>query len=168
MNFIVCILLISLLIFSIKQKQNPYSSFCCGAKKGVNLALDLLPFIVAIMLMLSLMQISGVTALLCKLLSPILNLLSIPTELTEFVCMRPLTGSGSLALLSEIIKTYGTENFITKCACVMMLSTETAFFSSAIYFSKTKKANTALVLAFSLIMCILAMIFSALICTIIF
>ena len=120
------------------------------------------------MLLISLMQFSGLTYFICKIFSPILNFLGIPTELIEFVCFRPLTGSGSLAILSNIISTYGPESKITKCACLMMMTTETTFFSSAIYFSKTKDANTFKVLALSLCLCFLAMILSSIYCSILY
>lgn len=168
MNFIIPILLLFLLILCFKCKVNAYSSFCKGAKKGIKLTIDLIPFIVAIMLLISLMQISGLTYFLCKLFSPLLNLFGIPIELTEFVCFRPLTGSGSLAILKNIISTFGVESKITKCACLMMMTTETTFFSSALYFSKTKNASTFKVLAISLFLCILAMILSSTFCNIIY
>lgn len=161
MNFAIPILLILLLVLCFKLKVNAYSSFCVGAKNGIKLTINLIPYIVAIMLLISLMQISGVTHLLCTLLSPILTLLGIPKELTEFVCFRPLTGSGSLAILSNLISTFGTNSQITKCACVMMMTTETTFFSSVLYFSKTKNANTLKVLALSLFLCFLAMVLSS-------
>lgn len=168
MNYFVPILLIFLLILSFKKKVNAYSSFCHGAKNGIKLTLNLLPFVVAIMLMISLMQISGVTSFFCHLLSPILSFFGIPIELTEFICIRPLTGSGSLALLTNIVNEFGTENYVSKCACLIMSTTETTFFSSALYFSKTKNANTTFVLALSLFLSFLAMTLSCFACSLIF
>ena len=161
MQYAIIIFLLFLLILCLKKHKNAYFLFCQGAKNGVNLTLNLLPYIIAIMLMITLMQVSGATSLLIKIFAPTLTFLGIDKELCEFVCLRPLTGSGSLALLIQIIKTYGVQSNITKSACLMFLTTETVFFSSAVFLSKAKNVNSFIVLISSLFLCFLSMVISA-------
>ena len=120
----------------------------------------------AIILMITLMQYSGVTALLTRLLYPVISFLGIPIELTEFICLRPFTASGSIAILNDILLTYGADSYIAKCACVMMCSTETVFFASSLYFSKANPKVFTFTLVFSLLLCFLAMFLSCLFCKI--
>lgn len=161
MQYFVILLLLFLFVLCIKNKKNAYSIFCSGAKKGINLTLDLLPYIISIMLFINFMQISGATSLFIKVLSPILNIVGIDSALTEFVCLKPLTSSGSLSIIINLINTYGANSYITKSACLMYLTTESVFFSSAIYLSKSKQANSFIVITTSLLLCFLAMILSA-------
>ena len=161
MHYFVTGLLILLLIMCIIKKKNAYSIFCVGAKKGALLAFDLFPYITSIMLFISLMQISGATSIVIKVLSPILNFVGIAPELCEFVCLRPLTASGSLSIIFGLIDTYGANSLITKTACLMYLTTESVFFSSAIYLSKTKQANPLFVVSLSFFLCFFAMILCA-------
>ena len=161
MQYIISVLILILLVFCLIKRKNAYSLFCIGAKKGIKLTFDLMPYIITIMLFISLMQVSGATSLLIKICSPFLNFFGIDDALTEFVCLKPLTASGSLSIISSLMQTYGANHIITQTACLMYLTTETVFFSSAIYLSKTKNANSFKVLSISLLLCFLAMVLSA-------
>ena len=161
MQYFIIFLLLFLFVLCLKKRKNAYKLFCSGAKKGINLTFELMPYIITIMLFISFMQVSGATSLLIKALSPMLNFLGIPSELTEFVCLRPLTASGSLSIITSLIQCYGANSIITKIACLMYLTTESVFFSSAVYLSATKQANSLKVISISLFLCFLAMVLSA-------
>ena len=161
MQYIIPVILLFLLILCLKKRKNAYNLFCVGAKKGINLVWDLMPYIISIMLFISFMQISGATTLIVKLLSPVLNFLGIDNALTEFVCLRPLTASGSLGIINSLMQTYGANHIITKTACLMYLTTESVFFSSAVYLSATSKASSFKIISISLFLCFLAMVLSA-------
>ncbi|MEG1582100.1 MAG: hypothetical protein RR334_02985 [Clostridia bacterium] len=106
--------------------------------ESVNLCISIFPYLVAIFLAVDLFTSSGLSALLASKLSPILEFFFIPKELTEFITLRPFTGSGSLALISEIYTKYGVDSYISRCASVIMSTSETVFYIIAIYFGTTK------------------------------
>ncbi|MGN1227418.1 MAG: nucleoside recognition domain-containing protein, partial [Christensenellales bacterium] len=145
--YIMPLLILFVLIFAKIKKVNAYNSFCAGAKDGFNLVLDIMPYICAIMLVIAFMRYSGLGEFVIKALSPVLNFCGVPSELTEFIMLRPFTGSGSLALLQDIITTYGADSKITRIACTIMGSSETVLFVSALYFAKTSAKNVGKAIA---------------------
>ena len=137
-NYIIPIFLIILCIYCFIKKINSYDHFVSGAKESVNLCISTFPYLVAIFVAVELFKLSGLSGMLGNLLSPMFQFLGMPKELTEFLVLRPFTGSGSLAMLSEIFTLYGADSYVAKCACVIMSCSETTFYIVAIYFSTTK------------------------------
>ena len=107
-----------------------YGAFLSGAKKGMEAAWQLLPALTG---MLSLMNASGLTALLVRLLSPLTAILNLPQEVAPMLILRPMTGSGSLAALREIFAQYGADSRIGRIASVLMGSSETIFYTMSVY-----------------------------------
>lgn len=160
------LLIISCLILAPVKKVNAYKSFCNGAKDSISLVIDLFPFLVAIFIMVELMRASGLTTTISHILSPIMRLVGIPRELTELVIIKPFTGSGSTALLSDIYTTYGTDSYIGRCASVIMGSSETVFYVSTVYFSKTKVSRLLYAIPIALVACLIGAIVSCQLCKI--
>lgn len=165
-SYIIPILLIVLIIYSVIKKVNVYQCFCKGAKQSFDLVLNIFPYIVAIMICVMLFRLSGLANFLIKILSPLFNLFGIPNEVCELVLLRPFTGSGSLSLLSDIIKTYGADSYITRCACCIMGSSETVFYVSSVYFAGSKIKNIAPAISIALIGNLLSAILCCLFCKI--
>ena len=80
---------------------------------------------------------SGAIDALCSFLAPVTDFLNIPPEILPLALIRPLSGGGSIALLTDIIRTYGTESRITLAACILCASTETTFYTISVYFGQT-------------------------------
>ena len=135
--FIIPILIIGLLIYGLIKKIKCYGCFVNGAKNAVELVVGIFPYIVAIFLAIELMRVSGLTTIFSIILSPILYVLGIPTELCELIVIRPFSGSGSLAILENIYTTYGVDSYIANCADIIIGSTDSIFYISTIYFSGT-------------------------------
>ena len=110
-----------------------YGAFLQGAQKGMKSALALLPALCAMMLMLALLNASGLTRLLGRLLSPVTGLLHLPEEVAPMLLLRPLTGSGSLAALEGIFQTCGVDSRAGRIASVLMGSSETIFYTMTVY-----------------------------------
>lgn len=110
-----------------------YGAFLSGAKKGMEAAWQLLPALTGMLLMLSLMNASGLTALLVRLLSPLTAILNLPQEVAPMLILRPMTGSGSLAVLQEIFAQYGADSRVGRIASVLMGSSETIFYTMSVY-----------------------------------
>ena len=137
-SYIIPIFIIIVLLFSLFKNINAYESFVAGGRQAVDLCINTFPYLVAIFVVVELLAISGVSSLIAKATAPVFNLFGIPAELTEFLVLRPFSGSGSMAMLSNLFSTYGADSYIAKCACVIMSCSETTFYVVAVYFSTTK------------------------------
>ena len=143
-----CLFLVAL-GFSAIRKKSPYNSMLLGVKSGVQSVVELFPTIVVIMLSLKLMQASGLDLWLGKIFAPIVGLIGIPSELAYLVALRPISGSGSIAMLSEIFDKYGADSYIGRCACMIVDGSDTIFYMAGVYFSqlKVKKVWPVILLA---------------------
>jgi spore maturation protein B len=137
-NYVIPIFIVVVLIISIIKKINAYECFVSGARQAIDLCISTFPYLVAIFAVVELLAISGVSAVLANLAAPIFNLFGIPSELTEFLILRPFTGSGSLGMLSNLFSIYGPDSYISRCASIIMSCSETTFYVVAVYFSTTK------------------------------
>jgi spore maturation protein B len=164
MAYIIPIIIIAVFAFAVYKKVNIYSTFCEGIEEAFKFTLSTLPTLCAIFMMCELFEASTLSSKLCDLLSPVTTLLGIPKELTKLVLIKPFSGSGSLAYLSELIATYGADNYISRCACVMYGSSETIFYISAVYFSKTKKKNLVIPITCALIGTLISAILACQLC----
>ena len=166
-GYILPILFIGLFCYAKYKKVNCYDTFVKGAKKSIPLVVDIFPYIAAIMIAVALLRSSGITSLLCELLSPIFNFLGIPTELIELVLLRPFTGSGSYALLDSVFTTYGVDSYISRCACVILGCSETIFYVTTVYLSQTKIKKLYYAIPIALVCSVVGSILACLICKII-
>ena len=116
------------------RKIKVYEVFVEGAKEGFEIAIKIIPFLVAILVAVGMFRGAGGIDMLVKLISPVTNLFGYPAEMLPMAIMRPLSGSGSLGIMSELIKTHGPESFIGRLASTTMGSTETTFYIIAVYF----------------------------------
>lgn len=164
--YILPILFLLLIIYCIYKRINTYDHFVKGAKGAIKLVVDIFPFIASIMIAVALLRVSGITTWLTGLLTPVFNFLGIPPELTELVLLRPFTGSGSYALLENVLTTYGADGYISRCACVIMGCSETIFYVATVYFSQTKVKKLLYAIPVALVCSLVGTILACLICKI--
>lgn len=162
--YILPILFLLLIIYCIYKRINTYDHFVKGAKGAIKLVVDIFPFIASIMIAVALLRVSGITTWLTDLLTPVFNFLGIPPELTELVLLRPFTGSGSYALLENVLTTYGADSYISRCACVIMGCSETIFYVATVYFSQTKVKKLLYAIPVALVCSLVGTILACLIC----
>ena len=162
--YVLPILFILLFLYCIYKRINTYDYFVKGAKGAIKLAVDIFPFIASIMIAVALLRVSGITTWLTQILSPIFNALGVPPELTELVLLRPFTGSGSYALLEDVIASYGADSYITRCACVIMGCSETIFYVATVYLSQTKVKKLLYAIPVALLCSIVGTILACLLC----
>ncbi len=162
--YILPVLFLLLIIYCIFKRINTYDSFVKGAKGAIKLVVDIFPFIASILIAVTLLRVSGITTFLTQILSPIFNFLGIPPELTELVLLRPFTGSGSYALLEDVLTTYGADSYISRCACVIMGCSETIFYVATVYFSQTKVKKLLYAIPVALLCSIVGTILACLLC----
>lgn len=167
MNYLVPVILISVFILSAVKKVNFYDSMVEGIREALMLIIKLIPNLVAVFVAISLLQQSGISKMLANIVSPVFSYLGIPKELLELILLRPLSGSGSLAVLESVYERYGVDSFIAVSASIIMGSSETIFYVVGVYFSveKDKKTGLAIPIALfsSFIGCIVACAISRLI-----
>lgn len=167
MKFIPLIIpLLFLLIFAyaLFKKVKLYDTFGEGVKEAVPLVLSLFPYLAAILMLSELFEASGLSAALSNALAPCFRVLGIPPEITKLVLLKPFSGSGSTALLSEILSEYGADSYIGRCACVSYGSSETVFYISAVYFAGLKQKRLFKPVLISLIANFLTVIFGCFLC----
>lgn len=158
-NYIIPIFIILVLIYSLFKKINAYECFVEGAKSSVDLCINTFPYLVAIFAVVELLSVSGISNYLVTLMKPVFDIFGVPSELVEFLILRPFTGSGSIAMLSNLFAKYGADSYIAKCACVIMSCSETTFYVVAVYFSTTKIKK----LRYTIPMCLLSAFIGAVI-----
>lgn len=141
LSLVIPLLFLSLFLYAAVKKVKLYDAFAEGIKEAVPLILSIFPYLAAILMLSELFEQSGLSAWLTNALSPAFSLLGIPKEICKLVLLKPFSGSGSLALLSEIFEKFGADSYLARCACVAYGSGETVFYISAVYFAnvKTKK-----------------------------
>ena len=111
-----------------------FSAFTEGAKKGLGVSVRILPSLIALLTAVYMFRASGLAGFLTKLIAPALSFIGIPAETAPIMFIRPISGSGALAAVSEIISRYGADSLIGRTAAVMMGSTETTFYTISVYF----------------------------------
>lgn len=164
--YIIPVLIIALFAYSSYKRVNNYSVFVQGSKKSLTLIFDIFAYIVAIFIVVELLNACGIMEKLTLILSPIFNFLGIPSQLTQLILVKPFSGSGGLALLYEIFDQYGVDSYIARCACVILGSSETVFYVSSVYFSKTSVKKLGIAIPIALICCIISVVLSCLTCRI--
>lgn len=139
---IIPVILVGFPLYGLYKRVPVYESFVEGAKEGFNVAVRIIPYLVAILFAIAMFRASGGMEVLTKALTPVLALVGIPAELLPMVIMRPLTGSGSAGLVVDMVKQFGEDSIFVKMASVMFGSTETTFYVIAVYFGAINIKNT--------------------------
>jgi spore maturation protein B len=146
------VLLVGIPLVGIIRGVKVYDVFIEGAKEGFDVAVRIIPFLVGILVAIGMFRGSGAMDLLTAALRPIVAPIGFPPELVPLGILRSLTGSGSLAFTTDLIKTHGPDSFIGRVAATMYGSTETTFYVLAVYFGavgvrRTRHAVPAALLA---------------------
>jgi len=161
--FIIPVLILFVFVYAFFKKVNTYQSFVEGAKAALRLVVGIMPFIVTILIAMQLFAASGLLELLATWTRPVFDLFGIPHELSPFIMLKPFSGSGSIALFEAIVAEHGPDDYITRVAAVIAGSSETVFYISAIYFSKTKIKKLGYAIPVALLCVFLAAVFAALV-----
>ena len=129
------------------KKIKVYESFVDGAKDGFDIAVRIMPYLIAILVAIGMFRASGAMELFISFISPFLNAIGFPPENVPLAIMRPLSGSGSLGLFTDLVNEYGTDSLFTKIGATMFGSTETTFYVLAVYFGSVgiRKSRHALI-----------------------
>ncbi len=141
-----------------------YDEFVEGAKEAFNVIMRIIPFLVTMLVAISMFKGAGGIDLLTKILSPILTPSNFPTDLVPLALMRPLSGSATLALLTDIVHRLGPDNITSLMAATIYGSTETTFYVAAVYFGSVGIKQTRHAIPAGLLADLTGVIASVIIC----
>lgn len=150
-NLAIPLIFLIILFFGISEKKQVFDIFIEGAKEGIEIAVKILPTLVGLFVAIGALRSSGVLDFIINLISPITNFLGFPKEIMPLAILRPISGSASIAVGTDIMKNYGVDSKIGLIVATIMGSTETTFYTIAVYSSMVKIKKTRFVLWASLI-----------------
>lgn len=128
--------------YGLFKRVKVYESFVDGAKEGFNIAVKIIPYLVAMLIAIGIFRAGGAMDWLIYVLKPVTNLIGMPAEALPMALMRPLSGSGSLGLMTDIMKVHGPDSFIGILVSTFQGSTETTFYVLAVYFGAVNIKST--------------------------
>ena len=167
MNYVVPILLVAVLVYGLVKRVNVYDSFVLGAKKSFDLSISIFPYLAAMFIMVNALAASGLDRYVTDFLSPPFALLGVPKQVVKLILLRPFSGSGSLAILTDVYNAYGVDSYVGRCASVIMGSSETVFYVASVYFAGTRVRKTGLAIPIALFCNLLGSVLACLLCRII-
>ena len=153
-------IIVAVLTNALLKKAPVFDLFTNGAKEGFKTSINILPSLVGLIVAVSMLRASGFFEIVCGFLAPVLQKVGFPAELVPMALIRPVSGSAALATLQDIITTYGADSFAGRCASVMMGSSETTFYTLAVYFGSVGITKTRYTVKAALLADVAAVILS--------
>lgn len=146
------VILAGVAFYAMSKRVDVYAAMTAGASEGLRVLLRITPVLIPMFAAIYMLRASGALDAACGLIRPVLERIGIPPECAPLMLIRPLSGSGALASAGEIIGRYGPDSLIGRTAAVMLGSTETTFYTIAVYFGsanikKTRHAVPAALMA---------------------
>ena len=170
MNFIsnlaMPVIILMIVIYGLKEKNKVFDTFLEGAKEGLEITLNIFPALIGLFVAIGALRSSGVLNIIIYFLTPILNVVHFPSELMPLAMLRPISGSSSIAVATDIMKNYGVDSKLGLMASTIMGSTETTIYTIAIYTSCIKVKKTRYILLAALIADTIGITASVVVCRI--
>ena len=150
--YLIPLLLSATALFALGKRVDVYSTITSGAAEGLTILLRILPSLVGLLTAIYMLRASGALEVFGSLLAPLLECVGIPPETAALIFIRPVSGSAALAVGSELMAEHGPDSYIGRIAAVMLGSSETTFYTIAVYFGsagirRTRYAVPAALLA---------------------
>ena len=137
-SIILCIVILIICSTGLIRKVPIFDTFLSGGKDGLRAAFNILPSLIGLTTAVSMLMASGALDMMISLFSPAVKIIGIPPETLPLALMRPISGSGALAVYKSVIDAHGPDSHIGLVASTMMGSTETTFYTIAVYFGSLK------------------------------
>lgn len=167
-SYIVPGIVLIILLVGLFRKVRCFESFVEGAKEGGMTIIKLMPSLVGLIVAIGVFRASGALDIIVNFMHPVTSFLGFDDEVLPLLLMRPISGSGSLAILADILKNYGADSRIGLIASVMMGSTETILYTLAIYTQNTGIRKTPNVLISALLASLFSAAAAGVFCTLLF
>lgn len=137
-DWLLPLLMLSIVLFGLSRRVRVYESFIAGAKESFQIAITIIPFLLAILVAIGMFRASGGMEALVLALAPLTSLIGLPAEALPMALIRPLSGSGAIAVMTETMKTYGPDSLVGYMVGVMNGTSETTFYVLALYFGSVQ------------------------------
>lgn len=168
-SIIVMPIVILLIIFKgLMEKVDVFDEFLKGANEGIKISLKIFPTLVGLFVAIGMLRNSGIIDFITKLISPVLKIINFPQEIVPLALLRPISGSASMAMATDIIKQNGVDSFIGILAAVIMGATETTLYTIAVYTSSVKIKKTRGIVIAALTADVVGIFTSLIVCKIMF
>ena len=141
-SLLIPLLLTAAALWALGRRVDVYDALTAGASEGLTVLLRIVPSLIALLTAVYMFRASGAMEYLGALLAPALERVGIPPEVAPLLFIRPISGSGALAVGSELMATYGPDSYIGRVAAVMLGSSETTFYTIAVYFGSVGIVKT--------------------------
>lgn len=161
---IIPLVILGIVGYGLFEKNKVYETFIDGAREGINIVINIFPTLVGIFLAVGALRSSGILDLIIKLVEPITNFFNIPSPIMPLAFLRPISGSASMGVATDIIKNYGVNSKIGRIASCIMGSTETTLYTIAVYTGCIKVKKIRFVFISALIADIVGIVASVIIC----
>jgi spore maturation protein SpmA len=155
-------------LYAILRGVKVYEEFVDGAKEGFDVAVRIIPYLVAILVAIGMFRAAGGIDLLSRALAPAMLAIGFPPDLLPLVLMRPLSGSGTLGIFTELVKQFGPDSLVVRTAGTIFGSTETTFYVLAVYFGSVGVKRTRYALPAGIVADSVGVIASVIICKLVF
>lgn len=142
LELILPVLMLGITLYAMTKKVDVYDGLVRGGADGLKVLARIAPALVALLTAVSMLRASGVLELAAELLAPALNFWGIPPETVALLLTRPISGTAALGVGADLISTYGPDSTVGRTAAVMLGSTETTFYTIAVYFGAAKISKT--------------------------
>jgi len=162
--FILPVIIVGIVSYGMVKKVAIYEEFVVGAKDGFDIAVRIIPYLVAILFAIGMFRASGAMDWMILGLRPVLGFFGFPAEVLPMAIIRPLTGSGSVGVMADMIATYGEDSIFVKMAGTMFGSTETTFYVIAVYFGAVGVRKTRYAIQAGLIADLTGVIMAVVVC----
>jgi len=133
-DYIIPFILFYIVGMGLLSKQNVFDDFISGAKDGFKVVIDILPTLIGLMVAIGILRASGVLQIIANLLQPVTDLLHFPSEVVPLVIIKMFSSSAATSLLLDIYKEHGPDSYLGRLCSIIMSSTETIFYTLAVYF----------------------------------
>jgi len=156
--FAMPVMITIILVYALYKKEKVFDIFMSGAKQGIEVSFRIISPIVGIMTAIGMFSASGAMDFFIEFIKPVTSFLRIPTEVTPLVLMKPISGSASLGIMSQMLGEYGVDTKIGKVASAIMGCTETTFYTVAVYFGAVGIKNIKYVIPVALLADIISIV----------
>lgn len=161
-QWIIPVFVLTIILFALKSGTDIFSEFIAGARENINVCIELLPTLIALITAVGMFRSSGAETLITSALCGFFEKTGFPAECLSLALIRPISGSGALAVFESVLSHVHPDSFAGQCASVMLGSTETTFYTAALYTSAAKLKKTGSIIPAALLGDLTGFIFSIL------
>ncbi len=162
------LIILIIVIYGLVEKIKVFDVFLEGAREGIDVVISIFPTLIGLFVAIGALRNSGIFDFIISILSPILTKVGFLTEIMPLALIRPISGSGAIAVATDIMRVYGVDSKVGIMAAIIMGSTETTFYTIAVYTASVGIKNTRFVLIASLIADFVGIVTSVIVCYMMF